>query len=94
MDYFIALLIKCSFNINIMNNKETNYHNIIAQNIKKHRKSAKLSQEKLAENMNCSREFISRVENFHEKVSLNFLLQIAEFFKVSPSSFFKQTSQQ
>lgn len=73
-----------------MKKNEVNYHDLIAQNIKKHRKAAKLSQEKLAEKLNCSREFISRVENFHERVSLNLLLQIAEFFKISPSSFFKQ----
>ena len=90
MDYFIAKLIKCSFNINTMKNKNTNYYNIIAQNIKKLRKSSKLSQEKFAEKLNCSREFISRVENFHEHLSLNMLLQVAEIFKVNPSSFFKQ----
>ena len=73
-----------------MKKNEVNYHDLIAQNIKKHRKAAMLSQEKLAEKLNCSREFISRVENFHERVSLNLLLQIAEFFKISPSSFFKQ----
>ena len=90
MDYFIAKLIKCSFNINKMKNKDINYYNIIAQNIKKLRKSSKLSQEKFAEKLNCSREFISRVENYHERLSLNMLLQVAEIFKVNPSSFFKQ----
>ena len=73
-----------------MKNKDVNYHNIIAQNIKKLRTNAKLSQEKFAEKLNCSREFISRVENQHEKISLNTLLQIAEIFKISPSTLFKQ----
>ncbi|DAA86759.1 TPA: hypothetical protein CPT82_01350 [Candidatus Gastranaerophilales bacterium HUM_2] len=90
MDYFIVILVKCSFNRVKMKNKDTNYHNIIAQNLKKLRVSSKLSQEKFAEKLNCSREFISRVENFHERLSLNMLLQIAEIFKVNPSSFFKQ----
>lgn len=90
MDYFIVILVKCSFNRVTMKNKDTNYHNIIAQNLKKLRVSSKLSQEKFAEELNCSREFISRVENFHERLSLNMLLQIAEIFKVNPSSFFKQ----
>ena len=90
MDYFIVILVKCSFNRVTMKNKDTNYHNIIAQNLKKLRVSSKLSQEKFAEKLNCSREFISRVENFHERLSLNMLLQIAEIFKVNPSSFFKQ----
>ena len=90
MDYFIVILIKYSFNRDSMTNKDVNYHNIIAQNIKKLRTNAKLSQEKFAEKLNCSREFISRVENRHEKISLNTLLQIAETFKVSPSTLFKQ----
>ena len=57
-----------------MENNETQYYNIISVNIKKLRTAAKLSQEKMAENLNCSREFISRVENKKERVSLNMLL--------------------
>ncbi len=73
-----------------MENKEIKYHNIIAENIKKLRTNAKLSQEKMAENLNCSREFISRVENCRERVSLNMLLKIAEMFDVNPSILFIQ----
>lgn len=73
-----------------MENKEIKYHNIIAKNIKKLRINAKLSQEKMAENLNCSREFISRVENCRERVSLNMLLKIAEMFDVNPSILFIQ----
>lgn len=90
MYYFIAILIKYSFNRSTMKNKDINYHNAIAHNLKKLRKTSKLSQEKFAEKLNCSREFISRVENCHERISLNMLLQVAETFKVNPSSFFKQ----
>ena len=50
--------------------------------------AAKLSQEKMAENLSCSREFISRVENKKERVSLNMLLKIAELFNVNPSDLF------
>lgn len=68
-----------------MDSIEKEYHNIIAENIKKLRKSAKLSQEKMAENLNCSREFISRVENKRERISLNMLFKIANLYNVNPS---------
>ena len=45
----------------------------------------------MAEKLNCSREFISRVENCKERVSLNMLLKISELFKVNPSSLFKES---
>lgn len=73
-----------------MTNDEIKYYNIISQNIKKLRTSAKISQEKMAEELSCSREFISRVENRKEKVSLNMLLKIAELFEISPSKLFSQ----
>ena len=53
-----------------MQEYEVMYHRTIAANIKKLRKNAKLSQEQFAEKLNCSREFVSRVENLKEKVSL------------------------
>ncbi len=74
-----------------MDIKENKYHNIIAKNIKNYRLKAKISQEKMAENLNCSREFISRVENCKERISLNMLLKISELFQVNPSSLFKES---
>ena len=71
-----------------MENKESQYHDIISKNIKKLRTTVKLSQEKMAEKLNCSREFISRVENKKERVSLNMLLKIAELFNVNPKDLF------
>lgn len=71
-----------------MENEEVKYHAIIAKNIRKLRTSAKISQEKMAENLGCSREFISRVENNRERISLNMLLKIAEYFDISPSQLF------
>ncbi len=71
-----------------MQKYEVMYHKIISANIKKLRKEAKLSQEEFAEMVNCSREFISRVENLKEKVSLKMLLKLSELFKVSPKYFF------
>ncbi|CCY63833.1 transcriptional regulator (Modular protein) [Clostridium sp. CAG:967] len=72
-----------------MDNEEIKYHDIISKNIKKLRTSAKYSQEEMAEKLSCSREFISRVENRKEKISLNMLLKIANLFNVNPSSLFK-----
>ncbi len=71
-----------------MENNDTQYYDIISANIKKLRTAAKLSQEKMAEKLNCSREFISRVENKKERVSLNMLLKIAELFNVNPKDLF------
>lgn len=88
MYYFIVLVVLYRFNIYIMENEK--YHQIIAKNIRKLRKNAKLSQEKMAEDLSCSREFISRVENSRERVSLNMLLKIANFFNVNPSQLFAQ----
>lgn len=63
-------------------------HHKIASEIKRLRKNAKLSQEDLAEKLNCSREFISRVENDKEKVSLKMIFTLSEVFNVSPKIFF------
>ena len=60
-----------------MQEYEVMYHKIISANIKKLRKQEKLSQENLAEKLGCSREFISRVENNHEKISLKMLLHLS-----------------
>lgn len=73
-----------------MQKYEVMYHKIISANIKKLRKSLKLSQEEFAEKLNCSREFISRVENLKEKVSLKMLLKLSELFKVNPTYFFEK----
>lgn len=86
---FIVLYPEYSFN-DIMKNKSVKYHDVIAKNIRKLRTQAKLSQETLAEGVGCSREFISRIENFKEKVSLNMLLKVAEMFKINPAELFNQ----
>ena len=72
-----------------MSKEQKTYYRIISLNIRRLRTEGKLSQEKLAERLGCSREFISRVENQKERVSLAMLLKIAELFKVNPSSMFK-----
>lgn len=75
--------------MDIMNDNESNYHRIIALNIKKLRVTENLSQDALAEKLGCSREFISRVENSKERISLNMLLKISDLFNINPSSMFK-----
>lgn len=71
-----------------MQKYEEMYHKI-ASVMKELRKKAHYSQEELAEKLDCSREFISRVENNREKVSLKMLFIIAEVFQVSPKIFFE-----
>lgn len=71
-----------------MQKYEEMYHKI-ASVMKELRKKAHYSQEELAEKLDCSREFVSRVENNREKVSLKMLFIIAEVFQVSPKIFFE-----
>ncbi len=73
-----------------MQKYEVMYHKIIADNIKKLRKNAKMSQETFAEKINCSREFVSRMENLKEKPSLKMLLKLAFLFNVQPQYFFEK----
>lgn len=70
-----------------MSKYEVMYHKISSE-IKRLRKEAKLSQEELAEKLNCSREFVSRVENNRERVSLKMIFILSEVFNVSPKVFF------
>ena len=73
-----------------MQKYEVMYHKIIANNIKKLRTNAKMSQETFAEKINCSREFVSRMENLKEKPSLKMLLKLAFLFNVQPQYFFEK----
>jgi transcriptional regulator with XRE-family HTH domain len=72
-----------------MQEKSTDYYKIISKNVKSIRENAKLSQEKFAESINCSREYISRLENNHEKISLALLLLISQIYNKKPEEFFK-----
>lgn len=86
-----------SMNIIIAENKnmqkyEVMYHKIIAAKIRQLRKNSKLSQEMFAEKINCSREFVSRLENLKEKPSLKMLLKLSFLFNVNPKYFFEEES--
>ena len=72
-----------------MDNLELNYYEIISSNIKKLRENKKLSQEKFAESIDCSREYISRLENNKERISLSLLLKISKIYNLKPENFFK-----
>ena len=63
------------------------YNKIIAKNFKNLRINNNLSQEKFAERINCSREYVSRVENYKEKLALQRILEISYKFNVSPDYF-------
>lgn len=51
---------------------------LLGQNIAKYRQMRKLSQEKLAEMVDLSREYITRVENGQKNISLKKLFAIAD----------------
>jgi len=73
-----------------MQTKNIDYYKIIADNIKKLRLNLKLSQEQFAEKIGCSREYISRLENYKEKISLQLLIKIASLFNKTPQEFFSK----
>lgn len=72
-----------------MQEKINKYFDIIANNAKIFREKANLSQEALAEKLNLSREFINRVENRKENLSLKSLIMLSIIFDVNPEEFFK-----
>ena len=55
---------------------------LLGKNIAKYRKEKYLSQEKLAEMVNLSREYITRVENGEKNISLKKLFAIADALEV------------
>ncbi len=55
---------------------------LLGQNIAKYRQIKKISQEKLAEMVDLSREYITRVENGQKNISLKKLFAIADALDV------------
>ena len=68
-----------------------NYYNIISNNIKHLRISNGLSQESFAEKLGCSREYVSRLENYHEQISLQMMLNVSKVFNIKPQDLFEET---
>ena len=73
-----------------MQEKFFKYYKIISDNIKKLRKETGLSQERFAEIVGCSREYISRLENNHEVAGLDFILNLATIYNKEPESFLRK----
>ena len=59
-------------------------YSVIGRRIKEARNSQNLTQEELADELNISVAFLSRVETGKSHINLKRLTQIAEFLKVSP----------
>ena len=58
------------------------HRKIIGETIRTHRKTSKLSQEKLAEKADLSSVFISQIERGAENISLDALVRIARALRV------------
>ncbi len=58
---------------------------ILGNNIKIYRKAKGITQEKLAEMVSLSREYIIRVEMGHKRISLKKLFEIADALEVECS---------
>ncbi len=69
---------------------EQKYLDIISRKLRILRENAGLSQEVLGEKVDCTREFINRVENRKEDVSLKMLFKLAYVLDVTPQVFFEE----
>jgi transcriptional regulator with XRE-family HTH domain len=56
------------------------HRRVLGENIRMHRKRARLSQEKLAEKAELSMAYLSEVENGKENISIDALARIAKVF--------------
>lgn len=59
------------------------YNVTIRNNIRKLRRQQKMSQEQLAEKIDCCREHITRIENGKLNLGLENFIRIADIFNVS-----------
>lgn len=64
---------------------------MLGQNIRKSRKRAKLSQEKLAFNFESARNYIGCIERAEKTPSIKTLFKIAKMLDVSVEDLFKNT---
>ncbi len=60
-----------------------NYNLKIRKRIRKNRKKLGLSQERLAEIIDCSREHIARIENGKINIGLENFIKLAQVFNIS-----------
>lgn len=72
-----------------MSNFKNETYAKIAENLRKLRTEANLSQEKLSEILDVNSKFIGHVERCERCISLKKLIEIAEYFDVSVKFFFE-----
>ncbi len=63
--------------------EDRDYNVTIRNNIRKLRKKNKMSQEQLAEKIDCCREHITRIENGKLNLGLENFIKIADVFDIS-----------
>ena len=61
----------------------------IGKNVKKYRLANNISQEKLSEILNAKSKFFGHVERFERYISLNKIIELAEYFNVQVKTFFE-----
>ncbi len=67
---------------------ETTKLKILGQNIQKARKNKGLSQNRLAENLDISREHLAKLETGKRRISLKLLFLLAEVLEVDEAKLF------
>lgn len=63
---------------------------LIAHNVRKYRKLAKLSQEALADKANIDRTFISDIENAKKNITVETLAKLAKALKIKVRDLFSE----
>ena len=72
-----------------MSSYQDEIYRTIGKNVKKYRLMAGISQEKLSEVLDVNSKFIGHVERFERYISLKRLIELAQYFKISPKQFFE-----
>ena len=72
----------------IFSKYEQTCYKTIGSNLKFYRIRAKITQEILSDKINCSREFINRVENNKEHIGLQKLIKVSFILKIPLEKFF------
>jgi transcriptional regulator with XRE-family HTH domain len=63
---------------------------LFGSQLKKVRKSRKLSQERLGELCNFNRQYVGRIERGERVISFEFMMRIAFILQVRPAELYKQ----
>lgn len=66
-------------------NKKSN----LSSKVRQLREESHLSQEDMAEALDCSAQYLSLIENGHRMPSGKFIMKLASFFELSPGELFK-----